>query len=323
MGEQEVAGRVSGHPDVRVPGPQRLGQDGRSRPRRARCPAAARSWGSNIGRRPVATRSSSATTGSPPASVERPRRSRRGRALDPHARAHRDAVGLERRQTEASRLLVLLGQDVGERLQRGDPRAEPRVDLRELDPDRARPDHRERSTAARPAPRSPRGSSSTDRPPIPGIGGTAASVPVARTTLVGLDHGAVRELHATLADQAGLLEEHPDAHPLERRRSFARTGCSITSRARCPHRREVDLDLGDPQAEPFGVPSERRDLRASGASPSWARSRSGCIRRRACPAPRSRRSAPTTARARTRPRIRCRRRRSRRRRRDPSAAPGP
>jgi hypothetical protein len=52
---------------------------------------------------------------------ERPRGTVVARPLDTHAGAQRDAVGLQGGHHRRGGLLVLLGQDVGERLQRRDP----------------------------------------------------------------------------------------------------------------------------------------------------------------------------------------------------------
>jgi hypothetical protein len=74
---------------------------------------------------------------------ERPGRAVVPRAFDPDTGPHRDAVGIESGKDRRGGLLVLLWQDVGEGFQGGDLCAEPCVDLSELDPHRARPDHGE------------------------------------------------------------------------------------------------------------------------------------------------------------------------------------
>jgi hypothetical protein len=91
-----------------------------------------------------------------------------------------DALLLERGDERGRRILVLVGEDPGKDLDRGDARAEPGVDLGELDPDGPRPQDGDRagtdsgfqmaSLLVQYGPSS-----------MPSMGGVTDSVPVART----------------------------------------------------------------------------------------------------------------------------------------------
>ena len=80
--------------------------------------------------------------------------------------------------------------------------------------------------------------------------------------LARLEHGPVRQLHAMLAHQPCLLEEHAHAQPLERRCAFTRLrGDHVADPL--PDRGEVDGDVGDPETETLRIPRELRDPRGS------------------------------------------------------------
>ncbi len=279
-------------------------------------PTASRSWPSNTGRRPAATRSSSARRAVPPASeIVHPRPSCSARSIVA-ARQEPDPLFLQRGDERSCRVLVLGRQDLRERLDRGDRRAEPRVDLGELDADRPGADHRE---GARWRVRPP------DRLPIRPVGavgeprdrGDRGLGPGGEHDAIGLELGPVLELDPTVSDQARLLEVDRDARVLERPGALARSGVD--------HLPGPPLDRRVGRPRPRGCPrrTSTRPARAGrssrcATSPWSARSRSGCTRRRACRARRSRPQLRALREPDRRPPSRCRRRRSRRRRTVPS-----
>ena len=220
--EQQLARRVAGRPDVRPGRPKRLGQP-RSPSSSSSTPAAPRSCPSNTGRRPVATRSSSARTVSAPPARPAIRRTRGcARSIVTPVRSAMPSF-LERGHERRRGAAVLGGQDVGERLEDRDLRPEPRVDLRELDADRAGADHHERRG----------GGSDGFQMASLFVQYGPVSDPVDRRDrrfgsgrehdAVGLDLRAVGELDPMRTDQAGLLEEHAGSPRVRTERRLRRT----------------------------------------------------------------------------------------------------
>ncbi len=183
------------------------------------------------------------------------------RAFDRHARTERDALLFQRGRERGGGLLVLGGEDVGECLQDRDLRPEPRVDLRELDPDRPGADDHERPGRLRRLP--DRLLVRPERPVLQpvdrrdrGVGSGGEHDPV------GLDLRAVRELDRD-ADRSGCASCMKTRMPARSNGAAPSPDwASMTSRARCWTARKVHGHRRDPHAEPAGVPRERRDLRA-------------------------------------------------------------
>ena len=172
-----------------------------------------------------------------------------------------DALLLERGDEGRRRILVLVGEDPRKDLDRGDARAEPGVDLGELDPDGPSPQDGDR-----------RG----DRLGLPDgllvgpVGALLDALDRWRHGLAAgsqddpfrLDPGAIRHLDPVRAHQASLLHEDPDPDPLEGLGPAARLRLDDVP-GPVPNGEEVHVHGRDPHPEPVCVPGQRGDLGAS------------------------------------------------------------
>ena len=255
-----------------------------------------------------------------PGDVDTPAVAGLQRALDRHARVQGDAVLLERGDERRGGVVVLERKDVRQGLEDRHRRAEPCVDLCELDADRAGTDHHERRRRDGRLP-----DRLLVRPEV------SVLQPVDRWNrrlgaggehdAIRLDLRAVGELDAVRTDEPRLLEE--DADPRTFERGGALTGSRLDHVASALlDGGEVDRHRRDPHAEPTGLASERRDLRAPqhdlgrdaavvvALAAELVALRDGDTQTRSCPAG-------------TPPRSRFRHRRSRRRRNAPPMSSTP
>src|SRR6266545_4157044 len=214
-------------------------------------PAASRSCGSNRARRPAATSSSALSRTSP---VDRCSRHLRPRYQP-------NAFLLQCGDEFGSCVLVLIVEDPGKDLDGGHARAEPSVDLGELDPD---------------GPRSQDGDRPGDRLWLPDgllVGPVLALLdpfdrrrdrfaPGGQDDPVRLDLGTVGQLDPMRSDHAGLLHEDPDAEPLEGLGPAARLRIDDPPGA-VPNGQEVNVHGRDAHPEAVRCPGKCRDLGAS------------------------------------------------------------
>ena len=181
-------------------------------------------------------------------------------SADRHAHMKLDAFRLERRDECGGRRFVFVRQDPRSHLQHRDARAEPRVELGELDPDRAGADDRERRR---------RGGRRPDRLAVRPERRTFQARdrrrlrhrPRCQDDPVGDDPRPVGHLDLIRADQARVILQDGYPEILEWPRLLARRGFDHRTDP-VHHGAEVDLNGGDVHAEAFGVSRERGDLRA-------------------------------------------------------------
>ena len=224
-------------------------------------PTASSSWPSNTGRRPVGHQERLGLQGPRHRRARSSIRGRRARRVRSCCPAGARSLLLQRGDERRGGVLVLVGQDLGEHLERGDRRAEPRVDLRELDADRAGADHRERGR---------RGVRSPDRLPVRperavgqpldrrhrGLGAGGEHDPVG-LELWSRPRAAIRCSPVRRA----CWRNTRDPRVLEGLRALAGAGVDHLVGAALD-RRQVHLDRGDPQAEPRRRPSRARAILA-------------------------------------------------------------